>query len=186
MCWGEVKRGYGTGGQNAELRKNNQSRCAAMRASPMWRPGHYRMHSSCLDSLRHEIFHQTKAEVRGSRRERSLRFTLRPKEKYTRSALPRGGVNYGSGLCGRSRGGWKPIQKLIPDLKPWRNNPSEITHFRRRTCRRPWNTEAADCEQDGTQKTFPGPSYPISRVKRCKAWTRCFDFSMVAWWRQTL
>lgn len=60
-----------------------------MRASPMWRPGHYRMRSSCLDSLRHEIFHQTKAEVRGSRRERSLRFTLRPKEKYTGSAQPR-------------------------------------------------------------------------------------------------
>lgn len=37
-----------------------------MRARPMWRPVHYRMHSSCLDSLRHEIFHQTKAQVKGA------------------------------------------------------------------------------------------------------------------------
>lgn len=53
------------GGQNAELCNDNHSRCAVMRARPMWRPVHYRMHSSCLDSLRHEIFHQTKAQVKG-------------------------------------------------------------------------------------------------------------------------
>lgn len=57
-------------------------------------------------------------------------------------------------------GGWKPIQRLIPDLKPWRDNPSEITHFRRRTCWRPWNTEAA--EQDGTQKNIPRPVIPLA------------------------
>lgn len=154
------------GGQSAELRKNNQSRCAAMRASPMWRPGHYRMRSSCLDSLRHEIFHQTKAEVRGSRRERSepLRARARGKVRSPRRSelwISAGGRAGGEG----GEGGWKPIQKLIPDLKPWRDNPSEITHFRRWTCWRPWNTEAV--EQDGTQKKkhSQAPVIPLAEGK---------------------
>lgn len=65
--------------------------------------------SSCLrdvDSLRHEIFHQTKARVKGlSQGERTLLHTASPKENTLGPCWPsKGKVNYRFGLrwCNRS------------------------------------------------------------------------------------
>lgn len=80
-----------------------------MRARPMWRPVHYRMHSSCLDSLRHEIFHQTKAQVKGlsQGRARCVHTYIRTTDTHTQRpqknthGVPwsaKGKVNYAPGL----------------------------------------------------------------------------------------